>query len=172
VIGGRTYTATRVSVCSPDSLGSFFQRTYDDLHSRLERRETVPAHVNPESPADAVLLPVWRPEVFAFQGPLLLAFGGAGLFALVRRGRTSEDALALARGVGSPGSGAARADDAGPDAGAVDTRERLPPRAAWGRRLVLIGILLLGADYLLLERARGDRYVLIDRLLASRGRSS
>ena len=46
--------------------------------------------------------------------------------------------------------------------------ERLPPRAAWGRRLVLIGVLLLGADALLLERSRGDRYDLLDRLLASK----
>ena len=45
VIDGHTYTATRVSVYSPDSLGSFFQHTYDDLHTRLERGETVPAHV-------------------------------------------------------------------------------------------------------------------------------
>jgi hypothetical protein len=61
-----------------------------------------------------------------------------------------------------------RADDPGRAGGAVDVDERLPPRAAWGRRLVLIGILLLGADYVLLERTRGDGYVLIDRLLASR----
>jgi len=167
VIGGRTYTAKRVSVYSPDSLGSFFQRTYDELHTRLERGETVPAHVNPESPADAVLLPVWRPEVFAFQGALMLAFGGGGLFVLVRRGRTSA-APALARGVEPRGSGPAPADDVGRVGGAVDTGERLPPRAAWGRRLILVGIVLLGADYLLLERTRGDRYVLIDRLLASR----
>jgi hypothetical protein len=167
-IGGQTYTATRVSVYSPDSLGSFFQRTYDELHARLESRETVPAHVNPQSPAEAVLLPVWRPEVFAFQGALLLAFGGAGLFVLVRRGRTGGDALAPDRDAESRGSGFARAGGAGREGGAVDMGERLPPAAAWGRRLVLIGILLLGADYLLLERSRGDRYVLIDRLLASR----
>jgi hypothetical protein len=168
VIGGQTYTATRVSVYSPDSLGGFFQRTYDELHARLERRQTVPAHVNPESPGDAVLLPVWRPEVFAFQGALLLAFGGAGLFVLVRRGRTGGDALALARDVESRGSAPAPADGAGRDGGAVDMGERLPPAAAWGRRLILIGILLLGADYLLLDGIRGDRYVVIDRLLASR----
>ena len=168
-IGGRTYTATRVSVYPPDSLGRFFQRTYDELHTRLERRETVPAHVDPESPADAVLLPVWRLEVFAFQGALALVFGGAGLFVLVRRGRASGAALAggAERGGSGPGT-RAPADDAGRAGGAVDVDERLPPRAAWGRRLVLIGILLLGADYVLLERTRGDGYVLIDRLLASR----
>lgn len=167
VIGGRSYTATRVSVYSPDSLGSFFQRTYDELHMHLERRDTVPAHVNPDSPADAVLLPVWRPEVFAFQGALMLAFGCAGLFVLVRRGPASGDAPALARAVESRGSESAPADGEGRDGGAVDAGEGLPPRAAWGRRLILIGILLLGADYLLLERSRGDQYALIDRLLAS-----
>jgi hypothetical protein len=171
VIDGHTYTATRVSVYSPDSLGSFFQHTYDDLHTRLERRETVPAHVNPASRADAVLLPVWRPEVFVFQGALVLAFGGAGLFGLARRGRASEVGIATASGVEWRQSGATTrtpADGDDRDDGAVDMDERLPPRAAWGRRLVLIGLLLLGADYLLLERSRGDQFVLFDRLLASR----
>jgi Protein of unknown function (DUF3592) len=171
VIAGHTYAATRVSVYSPDSLGSFFQHTYDDLHTRLERGETVPAHVNPASPADAVLLPVWRPEVFAFEGALMLAFGGAGLFVLAERRRARKAGTATASGVVRRQSGATTgtpSDVDDRDDGAVDRGDRLPPRAAWGRRLILIGLLMLGADYLLLERSRGDQFALVDRLLASR----
>ena len=171
VVGGRNYTATRVSVYSPDNLGSFFERTYEDLHARLEHHETVPAHVNPEAPAEAVLLPVWRPEVFAFQGALMLVFGGVGLFVLARRSRTRPVERAPSSGVKSHPAGAVtlrRGEDNRGGGAAVDTDERLPPRAAWGRRLILIGVLLLGADYFLLDRTRGEQYTLIDRLLASR----
>ena len=181
-VSGRTYSATQVSLYTPDSIGSFFQRTYDDLHGRRARGETVPAHVNPAAPAEAVLLPVWRPEIFAFQSALMRLLGGAGLFVLVRFRRPA------AATAGSEWDGLPAGDDA--DAtfptststpgraqvpgvrhvspgSAVDMSERLPSRAAWGRRLVLIGVVLLAADYLLLDGSRNDPYRLIDRLLAS-----
>jgi hypothetical protein len=88
-VAGRTYTATQVSVYHPDNLSDFFERTFADLHDRMERHATVPAHVNPAAPNEAVLLPVWRSEVFLFQFALMLVFGGFGFFVL-RRGRGAQ----------------------------------------------------------------------------------
>ena len=45
--------------------------------------------------------------------------------------------------------------------------ERLPPAAAWARRWLLLGIVLLAGDFVLIDYSRGDSYLFIDRLLAT-----
>jgi hypothetical protein len=77
-----------VSVYAPDSLGSFFDRTYADLRGHLDRQEPVPVHVNPASSSDAV--PVLWPEVLAIDAVMMLVFGGSGLALL--SGRIGRDA--------------------------------------------------------------------------------
>lgn len=149
VIDGRSYVGTRVSVYQPDSLGSFFQRTYNDLHGRVERQQSVDVHVNPAEPADAVILPVWRPEWIAFQVTLLVLGCGAAWWAMSARRAPSPDA-----------EGVAPADDGAPPA------ERAATTVAWGRRLALVGLVLLAGGYVLLDRARDDRFPLIARLVA------
>jgi hypothetical protein len=156
-VSGRTYTGTQVSEYSPDSLGGFFQRTYD-LHGRLVRHDTIDAHVNPDKPDEAVLLPVWRPEVFLFQGALFAFFAfGAWVAFGTNWPRPVE-----------PTTDTVDADDeSGSDDVDVDFGERLSAKAAWGGRLVLAGLVLLAAAYVLLERGRGDDYAWLDRIVAS-----
>lgn len=116
-VDGRSFTGTRVSICQPDSVGLFFQHTYDDLHGRLERKESVPAHVNPADPSEAVLLPVWRPELVAFQLAVVGLAWGAGAWAFRRRhvpaapsadeddSHTARTAKAMVWGIGLLGVG-------------------------------------------------------------------
>lgn len=153
-IDGRTFTGARVSIYQPDSVGPFFQRTYDDLHARLERKESVPAHVNPADPSEAVLLPVWRPELMAFQLAIVGLAWGAGVWAFRRRHLPA---------VPDWDEGDSPMADA-PER----TRVSAAPVVAWGRRLVLMGMLIAAGDYVLLERSRGEQYTWLDRALASR----
>jgi len=164
-IDGQTFTGTQVSVYAPDRLGSFFDRTYADLRGHLDRHEPVPVHVNLASPSDAVLLPVWRPEVLAFDAMMMLVFGGSGLallggrigpWRLQRRGRDAKRRES-ATGESAPAAGTT----------SLDTNDRLPTAAAWARRWLLLGILILAVVLVLLDGSRGDSYSFLDRLLAA-----
>lgn len=153
-VGGQIFTSGRVSIYPPDSVGAFFQRTYDDLHARLERKESVPAHVNPTDPSEAVLLPVWRPELMALQLAIVGLAWGAGAWAFSRRH------LAVVPDPDESDRRTGDARDSQPGAAA--------PVVAWGRRLVLTGMLIAAGDYALLERSRGEQFTWLDRALASR----
>jgi hypothetical protein len=164
-IDGQTFTGTQVSVYAPDSLGSFFDRTYADLRGHLDRHEPVPVHVNPASPSDAVLLPVWRPEVLAFDAVMMLVFGGSGLALLSGRigsWRLQRQRPEKIRRESATGDSTLTADTTSPD-----TNDRLPAAAAWARRWLLLGILTMAVAFVLLDGSRGDSYSFLDRLLAT-----
>jgi Protein of unknown function (DUF3592) len=160
-VAGRTYTGTQVSVYHPDNLNGFFERTFADLHDRMERRATVPAHVNPAAPNEAVLLPVWRGEVFLFQFALMLGFGGFGFFVL-RRGRGAQletprsTPPAVVVKKRRPSVRVAPVTETGGTAG----------RRSFGPVWILIGVAVLAIDFILMESSRGDSYTVIDRLMA------
>jgi len=165
-VDGQTYPGTQVSVYAPDSVGSFFDRIYQDLRGHLDRHETVPVHVNPASPSEAVLLPVWRPEVLLFEAVLMLVFGGGGWGLLA--GRIGPWRLSPEES-DDDGSAPSQTDapDSDTDAPPVDMNERLPSAEAWARRWLLLGIVVFAADFVLIDYSRGDSYLFIDRLLAT-----
>lgn len=162
-VAGRAYTGTQVSVYRPDNLNGFFERTFADLHERMERHATVPAHVNPAVPSEAVLLPVWRGEVFLFQFALMLAFGGFGLVVLrSRRGAPSESPRST-----PPRAAAKKRRPSGHIDPATDAG-RPTGRGSFGPVWIVIGVAVLAISFILMESSRGDNYTVIDRLMADR----
>lgn len=81
---GQTYEATRVGLHSgSDNIGEWHRRTYRQLQRQKDAGATVPAHVNPARPGDAILFPQVRPEMLWFEGIFVVCFGlvGFGLLA-------------------------------------------------------------------------------------------
>ncbi len=77
---GVRYTGNRVSLHSgSDNVGRFHQRVYADLKRCQDRKEMTTCWVNPQNPADAILIRKPRPEMLIFMQLFVLAFGGAGL---------------------------------------------------------------------------------------------
>lgn len=97
-VDGRPYTGHRVSIYSPDNLGTFHEDTYQELHDHLMRNAPYPLHVNPRAPEESILFPVLRWEAIGFYLLLTLVFGGVGWTLLVLtvtgwRQRNTEAAL-------------------------------------------------------------------------------
>ena len=81
---GRRYTGDRVSIhTGSDSIGKFHHRMHQRLQQAMNSGEPVPCYVNPDDPAQAVLVRTLRIEMVAFQAVFGLVFGGAGLAVLV-----------------------------------------------------------------------------------------
>lgn len=53
------------------------------------------------------------------------------------------------------------------DTTSLDRNDRLPAAAAWARRWLLLGILIMAVAFVLLDGSRGDSYSFLDRLLAT-----
>jgi hypothetical protein len=79
-VKGVRYTGNRVSLHSgSDNIGQFHQRTHAELKRCMDRKATTTCWVNPQNPADAILIRKPRPELLIFMQIFVLAFGGAGL---------------------------------------------------------------------------------------------
>ena len=79
-VNGVRYTGDRVSLHSgSDNIGSFHQRLYAELRRRMDRKEPTTCWVNPQNPADAILVRKPRPEMLIFMQLFVLGFGAAGL---------------------------------------------------------------------------------------------
>jgi len=82
-VDGKQYSGHRVSLYSPDNLGSFHERTYNDLEQHLNSKTPFPAHVDPQDPNESILLPVLRFEVIGFQLIFVIVFGALGWALLI-----------------------------------------------------------------------------------------
>jgi hypothetical protein len=79
-VDGVRYTGDRVSLhAGHDNIGRFHQRTYAQLRQSREGVEAVSCWVNPDRPAEAILIRTPRLELLAMFQIFALAFGGAGL---------------------------------------------------------------------------------------------
>lgn len=153
--GGQTRTGSRVSLYNGDSIGSFQQRTADDLRGRLDRHEGVPVHVDPADPSRSVLVPVLRPEIVALDVAAVLFFAAVAVVALRLRRRPV-----------APGAAGTDDDTASVDADAA-FEEKASPRLAWRRRLIAIAVVLAAIDYALVDTTIGTRSsTLLERWLA------
>ena len=73
-------TGDRVSLhTGSDNIGQFHQRLYAELKRCMDRNEDTVCWVNPQNPADVILIRQPRPEMLIFMQIFVLAFGGAGL---------------------------------------------------------------------------------------------
>ncbi|MDO3381904.1 DUF3592 domain-containing protein [Gilvimarinus algae] len=77
---GRPYQGQRVGVASgADNIGDFQQNLYDRLRAAKDKARPVPAYVNPEQPAEAVLNRELRGELVIFKLVFVVVFGLVGL---------------------------------------------------------------------------------------------
>ena len=100
MVDGVAYTADRVSLHSgSDSIGNFHQRTYCELKRRQDKREDISCWVNPENPADAILIRKPRLEMLLFTQLFVLSLGSVGLgivtTGLSRLAEPSAEALSM-----------------------------------------------------------------------------
>lgn len=79
-VNGVAYTADRVSLhTGSDNIGDFHQQTHNRLKRCLDKNEETVCWVDPDNPAEAVLIRKPRLEMLIFMQLFVLAFGGAGL---------------------------------------------------------------------------------------------
>ncbi|MFN7978354.1 MAG: DUF3592 domain-containing protein [Vicinamibacterales bacterium] len=157
VVGGQSYTGSRATPHNGDSMGSFQQQTADDLQARLARHEPVPAHVDPADPRRSVLLPVWRSEIVGLDVVAVLAFGGLAAFAVRALRAPAVDAAPTVAEV------TVDAQDAATDDGPA---ELAPPRLAWRRRLMALGVVVLGVAYAVTDATGRRSTTILERWLA------
>jgi hypothetical protein len=77
-VNGQQFTGKRVSLYPADNLAGFHKRAADELRGYLVRQAPFPAHVNPKDPTEAILMPVVRWEVVAFDLIFVVVFGAVG----------------------------------------------------------------------------------------------
>lgn len=78
------YTSERVAIMGgSDNIGHFHQTLVAQLQLALTRQESVPAWVNPDNPADAVLNRDMRWGLLGFKMIFVLVFGGVGISMLI-----------------------------------------------------------------------------------------
>jgi hypothetical protein len=167
-VGGRQYSGSRVSLYGGDNIGSFQRRAYEELKEHLARQAPYPVHVNPADPNQSILLPVLRWEIVGFSLLFILIFGAAGWGAIVLSYRsftgTSGQLAATARGPMPPAVVDGESEEA--DLGPGWASEKAPARLAWGRRIMFVGVVLLGADFWLTDVWRTRSTDVLQRLLA------
>lgn len=157
VVDGQTYTGSRATPYNGDSIGGFQQRIAGDLQARLARHETVAAHVDPADPHRSVLVPTLRWEIVGLDVVAVIVFGGVAAFA-VRALRAPTVDVAPAMDEMSSG---------GQDAAAVDgPGEPAPPRLAWRRRLMALGVVVLGVAYAVTDTTGRRSTTMLERWLA------
>ncbi|HDP34341.1 MAG TPA: DUF3592 domain-containing protein, partial [Candidatus Hydrogenedentes bacterium] len=98
---GKTFRGDRVSIhTSNDNIGSFHQRTYEELETHRSRNEPFRCYVNPKDPSQAVLYRDMRIELLAFMMLFALTFGAAGFGLMggaLYAGRLHRETAALRR---------------------------------------------------------------------------
>jgi len=127
-------------------------------------------HVDPHDPRRSILLPILRWEIVGLYLLAVLVFGAvaAGIVVISYRSYAglSTDA---APAVDAPpsGSGSDGEDDGNEEARAPGwEKEKAEPRLAWGRRLMLVGAVLLAADFWLTDISRFRSSNVLERWLA------
>lgn len=154
VAGGQTHTGSRVSLYNGDSIGSFQQRTADDLRGRLDRHEAVPVHVDPADLGRSVLVPVLRPEIVGLDVVAVLFFAAVAVVTARLRQRPAADASEVPR------------LDAATDEADGATGEWAAPRLAWRRRVIAAAVVLFAIDYALVDTTGTRSSTMLERWLA------
>lgn len=75
-----------------DNIGGFQQALHREMRAALKSGRPLTAYVNPADPAEAVLRPVWRPEMGLFKALFGVVFGGVGGALLLGSALTAVDA--------------------------------------------------------------------------------
>ena len=105
-VGGLIYTGKRVSLYGADTPGTSQHRAYDQLEAYVSRGAPYPAHVEPDNPANAILMPELRWLPLGFMSLFAAIFGGVGfgiiIGGLARLRRLRAEAALLAAHPGEP----------------------------------------------------------------------
>lgn len=79
-VDDKKFNANKVSFYSgSDNIGRFHQNTFHRLETARHTKKSFPCWVNPENPAEAVLIRDLRPEMMAFHLLFVVMFGGVAI---------------------------------------------------------------------------------------------